>query len=190
MRTFIAIEVPEEIKTAIAALQDDLRRARAEVSWTKPENIHLTLKFLGEIDEQLVSQVAQACLEAAQNAAPFTLSLSGTGVFPNARQPRVLWAGLSDEDEQARRLQSQLDERLAALGFEREARAFHPHLTIGRIKSPKGAQTLLARAIAYHLPALSFLAREIVLFRSQLHPAGAHYTPLSKAQFRIPASAA
>lgn len=183
MRTFIAIELPEEIRRAIAALQDDLRHARAEVGWTKPENIHLTLKFLGEIEEHSVSQVAQACVETAQAFSSFTLSINGAGAFPNARQPRVLWVGLGDGVEEARRVQARLDERLAAIGFEREARAFHPHLTIGRIKSLKGTQALLARAEAYHLPALSFAARELVFMHSQLHPAGARYTPLAKAPF-------
>ena len=95
----------------------------------------------------------------------------------------MLWVGLGDGVEEAQRVQARLDERLAALGFEREARAFHPHLTIGRVKSLKGAQALMARADAYHLPTLSFTAREIVLMQSQLHPAGARYTPLAKAQF-------
>ena len=94
MRTFIAIELPEEIQAAIAALQDELRLARAEVSWTKPENIHLTLKFLGEAEEQLIAQVTSACLETAAATAPFTLHVEEAGAFPNASRPRVLWVGL------------------------------------------------------------------------------------------------
>lgn len=183
MRTFIAIELPKEIKQAITALQDDLRLVQADVSWTKPENIHLTLKFLGEIEERLVSQVAQACIETAEKFTSFTLSINSAGAFPNTRQPRVLWVGLSEGVEAAQRVQAHLDERLAAIGFEREARAFHPHLTIGRIKSLKGTQALMARADDYQLPPLSFIAREIVLIHSQLHPAGARYTPLAKARF-------
>lgn len=185
MRTFIAIELPEEIKRAIAALQDDLRLAQADVSWTKPENIHLTLKFLGEIEEGLVSQIAQACVETAERFTSFTLSINQAGAFPNARQPRVLWVGLGDGVEEAKHVQARLDERLAAIGFEREARTFHPHLTIGRIKSPQSTQALMARADAYRLPLLSFVAREIVFMHSQLHPAGARYTPLAKAQFSV-----
>jgi len=185
MRTFIAIELPEEIKAEIAALQNDLRRARAEVSWTKPENIHLTLKFLGEVEEQLLAQVERACVEAAQTAAPFSLSLSGTGAFPGAKQPRVLWVGLTGGIEEARRLQSQLDERLSSIGFEKEERPFRPHLTIGRVKSPKGIPGLISRAEAYRLPALTFIARELVVIRSQLHPAGARYTPLVRAPLSV-----
>jgi 2'-5' RNA ligase len=184
MRTFIAIELPAEIQTAIAALQDDLRRARAEVSWTKPGNIHLTLKFLGEIEEGMAGAAAQACVEVTQGCAPFALSLGGTGAFPNAKQPRVLWVGFQDGVSEARRLQAQLDERLAAAGFAKEERPVHPHLTMGRVKSRRGAAELLKRAEAYQLPELSFVAREIVLMRSELHPAGARYTPLATAQFQ------
>jgi 2'-5' RNA ligase len=184
VRTFIAIELPEEIKAAIAALQAELRRARAEVSWTKPENLHLTLKFLGEIEEQRIGQIESACIETAAAAAPFTLSLTGAGVFPHASRPRVLWVGLAGEVEKVKLLQSDLDERLARAGFEREARAFQPHLTAGRIKSPKGAPALVSRAQAYRLPALSFTVREVVVMRSQLHPAGARYTPLARAKFK------
>jgi len=182
MRTFIAIELPEEIKAEIAALQDELRRARAEVSWTKPENIHLTLKFLGEVEEQSVDRVTKACVEAARTATPFPLNVEEFGAFPSANHPRVLWVGLGGGVEEARRLQSELDERLAGIGFEKDARAFSPHLTIGRVKSPKGAKALFSRARAYPLPALSFTIREIVVMRSQLHPAGARYTPLAKAK--------
>jgi 2'-5' RNA ligase len=182
MRTFIAIEIPEEVKAAIAAIQDDLRQARAEVSWTKPENIHLTLKFLGEIDESLIEPIESACVETAKEFSAFSLSVNGVGAFPNAHHPRVLWAGLADEVEELKRMQAALDERLVAAGFAREARAFSPHLTFGRVKSSKNNRSLISRLNVYQLPIYSFIAREIILMRSQLHPAGARYTPLKKAQ--------
>ena len=87
MRTFIAIEIPEEIKTALAALQSALRKANVAVSWTNPENIHLTLKFLGEIEERRLAEIARASMDAAAGVHPLTLRLDGTGVYPNARQP-------------------------------------------------------------------------------------------------------
>lgn len=182
MRAFIAIEIPEEIKTALTRLQNDLRRAKAEVSWTKPENIHLTLKFLGEIEESQASEIAQAC--AAAEFQSFTLSLNGAGVFPNARQPRVLWAGLAGEIETLTAMQRRLEDRLAAIGVEGDEKAFRPHLTIGRVKSNRNAREIVARAEAYSLPALSFDVREIVLMKSELHPAGARYTALAKAYLR------
>ena len=184
MRTFIAIEIPSEIKSALAALQDELRRAGADVSWTKPENIHLTLKFLGEVDEMRIGEVEKVCVRAAAEFQPLTLSLKETGVFPNARQPRVLWAGLSGEIEKAVEMRGLLDEGLALIGFDREEKDFRPHLTIGRVKSNRKTRELLALAGAHQVPELSFVVTEIVLMKSELHPAGARYTPMAKAFLR------
>jgi RNA 2',3'-cyclic 3'-phosphodiesterase len=180
MRTFIAIEIPSEIKSALAALQIKLRRAGADVSWTKPENLHLTLNFLGEVDERRIVEVEKACVLSADEFQPFTLSLKNAGVFPNERQPRVLWAGLSGDVGNVVELHRRLDERLAMIGFKRDEKKFHPHLTIGRLKSNKKIRELLALAHAYQLPALSFVVSEIVLMKSELHPAGAEYTPIAK----------
>lgn len=184
MRTFIAIEIPSEIKSALAALQDELRRAGADVSWTKPENIHLTLKFLGEVDEGRIGEIEEVCAASAAGFQPFTLSLNDMGVFPNARQPRVLWAGLAGEIEKAAGMQRRLEAGLALIGFEREEKAFRPHLTIGRLKSNKKTRELLALAGARRLPALSFTVGEIVVMKSELHPAGARYTPIVKVPLR------
>ena len=181
MRTFIAIEIPSEIKSALAALQTELRRAGADVSWTIPENIHLTLKFVGEIDERRIVEVEKACVLSAAEFQPFALSLNGTGVFPNARQPRILWAGLSGEIGKVVEMNKRLDERLALIGFKREYKNFNPHLTIGRLKSNKKTSELLALADAHQLPALSFSVTEIVLMKSELHPAGSKYSPIAKA---------
>lgn len=180
MRTFIAIEIPSEVKSALAALQTELRRAGADVSWTKPENLHLTLNFLGEVDERRIAEVEKACVDLAAEFQPFTLSLNDTGVFPNARQPRVFWAGLSGEVENVAEMHKLLNERLAPIGFKREEKRFHPHLTIGRLKSNKKTRELLALADAHRLPALSFVVTEIVLMKSELHPAGSEYTPMAR----------
>ncbi|MBO0863016.1 MAG: RNA 2',3'-cyclic phosphodiesterase [Chloracidobacterium sp.] len=182
MRTFIAIEIPSEIRSALEAFQTELRRAGADVSWTKPENLHLTLKFLGEVDEKRIVEVERACVSSAAEFQPFSLSLNDTGFFPNARQPRVLWAGLSGGVENIGAISNRLEERLALIGFKREEKDFHPHLTVGRLKSNKKARELLALADAYRLPALSFAVTEIVLMKSELNPAGAKYTPMAKAR--------
>ncbi|HEU0179706.1 MAG TPA: RNA 2',3'-cyclic phosphodiesterase [Blastocatellia bacterium] len=181
MRTFIAIEIPSEIKSALAALQTELRRAGADVSWTKPENMHLTLNFLGEVDERRIGEIERACVSSAAEFQPFTLRINDTGVFPNARQPRVLWAGLSGAVENVVEMRRRIDERLAQIGFKRDEKRFNPHLTIGRLKSNKKTRELLALADAHQLPALSFVVTEIVLMKSELHPAGAEYTPIAKA---------
>jgi RNA 2',3'-cyclic 3'-phosphodiesterase len=183
MRTFIAIELPSEIKSALASLQTELRRAGADVSWTRPENIHLTLKFLGEVDERRIGEVEKVCVASATEFQPFTLSLNETGVFPNARQPRILWAGLAGEIEKTVEMRKRLDDGLSLIGFEREEKDFRPHLTIGRVKSNRKIRELLALAGARQVPTLSFVVTEIVLMKSELHPAGARYTPVAKVPF-------
>src|SRR5262245_4444875 len=185
MRTFIAIEVPSEIKSALAAMQKQLRRAGAEVSWTKPENIHLTLNFLGEVDESRIREVERVFVDSAGEFRPFALSLSGAGVFPNSRQPRVLWAGLSGDIEKTAELRRRLEEGLEPIGFEREEKELQPHLTIGRVKSNRKTRELLALMDAHALPASSFMVSEIVLMKSELHPAGARYSAIARASLRV-----
>lgn len=184
MRCFIAIEVPSEIRSAFVELQNDLSSAGADVAWTNPDNIHLTLKFLGEIDKKLASKVEQVCLETIAAASPFNLSIDRIGFFPNERHPRVLWLGLGGEIGPLEKLQEQLDERLAGIGFEIEEKDFQPHLTVGRIRSNKNLRELLQRSAGYSLPSLSFMVQEIVLMKSDLLPSGACYSELAKARMK------
>ncbi|MCI0337288.1 MAG: RNA 2',3'-cyclic phosphodiesterase [Acidobacteria bacterium] len=184
MRTFIAIEIPAEAKSALTAMQNELRRAGADVTWTNPDNIHLTLKFLGEIDKKLISEVEKVCLETSAEVPAFTMGIKGIGVFPNARHPRVLWVGLSGEIEILERLQEHLDERLTSIGFDSEEKDFQPHLTVGRIRSNKNLHELLARSEVYTLPPHSFVVREIVIMKSDLDPAGVSYSQLARAKMK------
>jgi 2'-5' RNA ligase len=179
MRTFIAIEIPPEVKSALAAFQSELRRIGANIGWSNPESIHLTLKFLGEVEEKLIVEIEKVCVDLAAEFQPFDLGLNGVGVFPNARKPRVLWAGLSGQLETTAKMHRLLNDRLTPLGFEREEKDFNPHLTVGRIKSDKKIRELLAAANAYPLPPLAFDVREILLMKSELLPTGARYTSLA-----------
>jgi 2'-5' RNA ligase len=180
MRLFIAIELPDEIRAALAAVQNELRCAQADVAWTKPDNQHLTLKFFGEVEAQFVPAITEACQKAVAGIHPFTISLRDTGAFPNLRAPRVLWAGLDQGITELRQLHAKLEAQLAQSGFAKDDRAFKPHLTLGRVKSMKNAPALVSRLTATRLPELAFTAAEIVLMQSQLHPAGSIYTPLAK----------
>jgi 2'-5' RNA ligase len=182
MRSFIAIEVPDEVKTAVAALQDELKLAAADVAWINTENIHLTLKFLGEIEKKIADEIGNICAQIVGEFQPFSLGIKGTGVFPNARHPRVLWIGLDGEVETLERLQERLDERLTSIGFDPEEKDFSPHLTVGRVRSGKNARELLAKANDYPLPPMSFVVEEILLMKSDLHPAGAQYSELARAK--------
>lgn len=183
MRLFFALELPGEIKTALGALQTELRQTRAAIGWTKPENLHLTLRFLGEVEAAGLPALKQLCAQTAQQTAPLTLTLNGIGFFPSARKPKVLWAGLADAANALPKLHQALETRLTSLGFAREDKPFRPHLTLGRFKTPGNTQTLVKLAQAYRLPAWQFTVTELVLMQSQLHPAGSIYTPLVRAPF-------
>ncbi|MBS1791149.1 MAG: RNA 2',3'-cyclic phosphodiesterase [Acidobacteria bacterium] len=184
MRTFIAIELPNSVKAELAKLQTELRRTGADIGWTNPENIHLTLRFLGEIEERKVDELKRVCAEIAAEFQPFSLCLKDTGYFPDFRRPRVLWVGLGGSIEIAAQLQNRLEQGVSALGFDREDKSFKPHLTIGRVKSGKNVKPLVAKADMYPLPELPFDVGEIVLFKSELLPAGARYTALGKWKLR------
>lgn len=184
IRAFIAIEVPDFIQKEIAFIQDRLRRAAASVKWVKPENIHLTLKFLGNIEPGWVDRILREMDHIAGDTERFTLYIKGIGCFPNMRNPRVIWVGVEDVEKRAASLQLRLDSSLESLGFPREERAFTPHLTIGRFKSPSGRKEILDEVHKLGIPSLGSLeAEEMILFQSELNPQGAIYTPLGRARF-------
>ena len=185
MRAFIAIELPSEIKNNLADLQQRLKQEGLKASWVKPGNIHLTLKFLGDIDPGNVENISAAMKVAAEKSAPFELKVSGTGVFPNLRKARVLWAGLSQGVAQLIDLQKDLDKALEECGFERQKRSFKGHLTLARFRDPVNPAKLeksLRECNGNHLGQL--VVSDIVLFKSDLKPTGAVYTKLYDQQLR------
>ncbi len=190
MRAFIAIELPLEIKDALRLLQEQLKASRADVKWVEPKNIHLTLKFLGEIKEETSTEVKKIIAETAKENPNFQARISSAGAFPKTGFPRVLWVGIEPGGAEAARIAAQLEEKIAKLGIPpEEKRLFSPHITIGRVRSNKNTQSLISglKNAADTLAGknLSFLAREIILYKSTLTPAGPAYEPLSKANLAI-----
>lgn len=177
IRTFVCIEIPESLKEQIAALQRELRPKGAQVSWTKPENIHLTIKFLGDVAQPKVETVRRAVERAAASVAQFEVEIAGAGCFPSLRSPRVLWVGLSGLPAALKQLQASVEDELAREGFSREPKKFSPHLTIARIRSPHGAGLLAEELVARGFEPASFTAREVIVMRSDLKPTGSVYTP-------------
>jgi len=184
IRSFIAIELPEEVRRGLAKLRSELERAEHRfVKWVDSEGIHLTLKFLGNIPFRQVAEVTKAIEEAAQGIPPFHLEISGLGAFPNLKQPRVLWVGIGGEIDTLLRLQQNIDSALASLGFAKEERPFMPHLTLARIR--QGASPMERRNFGELAMSASFEAsypidaKAVSLMRSQLTPDGAIYTRLS-----------
>ena len=174
MRAFIGIEPSDEVRAALARVQQELARCPAKVKWVPSGNVHLTLKFLGEIDDETAAKVRAAMAKAA-GGGPFAFRVEGVGCFPPRGRPRTIWAGVADGADDVVRLFKNLDRALRRAGFEKERR-FVPHLTIGRVKSPKGAEQLTP-LIERHAATVfgTCSAERMVLFRSTLTPDGAVY---------------
>jgi 2'-5' RNA ligase len=180
MRTFIAVELPENIKKKIEELQAPLKRTNAFVSWVKPENIHITLKFLGEVPEEKINEVFSATEAALKETKKFKMNLKGTGAFPDFRRPRVIWIGTGKGGEELSNMSTKIEEEMEKIGFPKENRKFSPHFTIGRVKSPKGIEKLMELVKSTDFETEDIEVNEVTVMKSQLHPAGAIYTPLKK----------
>ncbi|MGE0101243.1 MAG: RNA 2',3'-cyclic phosphodiesterase [Blastocatellales bacterium] len=181
MRSFIALEISLEARDAIAEFQRELRRVDPAVSWTRPENLHLTLRFLGELDDSIATAVGAALADAVGELQPFDLELSHPGVFPDLRRPRVVWVGLKGELDRLNDLRIAVEKAVEPFGYPAEKAAFRPHLTIGRVKGERNIREMLARSELYVMPRVRFASREIVLFRSDLQPGGSRYTAIRRA---------
>jgi 2'-5' RNA ligase len=189
IRSFIAIDLPEETLQKLASIQEQLRQSRAGVRWVKPTGIHLTLKFLGNIHPSQVDDIAAAAAQVAGENPPLILSAAGLGAFPSKRKPRVIWVGLRGEVERLANIQAGLEKALEPLGFAKEGRKFRPHLTIGRVKDRHRFQWLIEAMSTLELPEFnSFDADEIILYKSDLRPTGAIYTKLHRMPLAAPAT--
>jgi 2'-5' RNA ligase len=184
IRSFIAIELPEEAKKGLARLRRGLERDEHRfVKWVDLQGIHLTLKFLGNVPAKRVTEITEAMKKATQAISPFQLEISGLGTFPSLKQPRVFWVGVSGELDKLSALQQNIDSALAALGFAKEERPFVAHLTLARIR--EGASPAERRDFGELVDSTTFQDKYPVevaavrLMRSQLTPAGAIYTCLS-----------
>lgn len=184
MRTFIAIDLPESLHAALHREQSALRRAAPEARWTRPEGVHLTLKFLGEITDRQGEEVREA-LAALAPFEKFSVEVKGFGFFPDSRRPRVFWVGVEAPPALAE-LARKVEQALARLGFAPENRPYKPHLTLARFKEPRPQPALLA---ALHertqgtTDAFSlgrFEVSEFFLYESKLTPAGAEYRKLAR----------
>ena len=177
IRTFICIEVPQTVKERIESLQRMLRINNAQISWVKPSNIHLTIKFLGDVPLSKTESVRDNVERAAKGLGEFDIEVSTTGCFPSARSPRVLWVGLGNMPDGLKQLHANVESELARAGFPREQKRFSPHLTIGRVRSPQNAARTAEDLIAQGFAPETFRATEVIVMRSELNSSGSIYTP-------------
>jgi 2'-5' RNA ligase len=180
-RTFFAAELSEEIAAGVRRIQGTLRGQVNGVRWVRPAGIHLTLKFLGEVDPNLIEEIVRTAEDTVQGIRPFTVGIKGGGGFPRAKSPRVIWIGVEDPSGMLTQLQARIEEEMKELGFAKEARGYTPHLTVGRLRSGKGRRGVIQALDAIRESDLGTMeVREICLFRSHLKPTGAEYTKLSR----------
>ena len=185
MRTFIAIEIPADIKRGMAEIQHSLKGSGVDASWTREEGIHLTLKFLGEVAESKIPDIMNGLQRAADGVGPFRLEVSGVGTFPDPKNARVVWVGFSGDLEPLIQLQLSLEEAMVGLGFERDSRKFTAHLTLGRIKYIRSRDQWLKTLDAVKVVSLTgFDVTAISLMKSELKPSGAVYTEMGRIELK------
>ena len=181
IRTFIAVELPDTIKVQVEKLETRLIKARADIKWVKPQNIHITLKFLGDITTERVENACTGVREALETIGPFQLSLSRVGAFPNLDRARVLWVDVEEGRDELISLQHQVEDILVTRNFVREPRPFSPHLAIGRVRSPKGLRTLTDLVKKTPFQTLDFQVDRVAVIKSDLQSSGPIYTVLEHA---------
>ncbi len=183
MRTFIAIPLPGECQSMLERVQASLRSFKADVRWTAIPSIHLTLKFLGEIDRELLPSLSDT-LRGTVALQPVSLCIRGLGGFPSLHSPRVIWCGVEGESAKLAELQAAVERACGTLGFAQEDRKFHPHLTLGRVQGKKNLQPLLDYIRIGTEVEASFTVDHFNLYQSVLTPHGAKYTVLEKFELK------
>ena len=185
IRTFIAFELSPESQSKLRAIQDKLKKSGADVRWVKPENIHLTLKFLGYVSALQLKDVFAATDESIKGIAPFPLSFSRLGAFPRLNNPRVVWVGVKEGEETLSRIKESLERILKRNGFPQDGREYHPHLTLGRVKSSRNRDELV-EAVKSEKDCFvgSIEAKKITIIQSILKPEGPEYKPLHVSEMK------
>ena len=177
VRTFIALQLSDALEEDILALVGELRGRGVRASWARPSTMHLTLRFLGDVEEDLIEDVVASVGVAARDVPGFTMTTRSLGAFPSPSRPRVLWVGV-DPVEGLYTLHEGVERELASIGFQREHRRFHPHVTLGRIRDP-GAQSLAGLLETLHAPRESVAVREVRIMKSTLKAGGAVHEQLA-----------
>lgn len=185
MRVFIAIELPQEIKDSLNSIQEKLKTCQADVKWVHPQNIHLTLKFLGEISEEQLAKIKIILDNTAKDKKKFSIRISSLGAFPKINSPRVIWVGVDMGNREIQELAKDLEKRIEKIGIPKEERAFSSHITIGRIRSNLGKDKLVVAltGLENHFKETprELVVQKISLFKSTLTPEGPIYEVLKEA---------
>ncbi len=181
-RMFCAFELPESLRARIHQHSQRVREAvpEAAASWSRPENIHLTVKFFANVDQQRVTVISAAAARVVKEFSPIQIEVEKTGVFPRPSRPQVLWIGIDDPSRALASLHTQLEDEFAREGFSKEDRAFRPHLTIARIRKPHNSDRLAEAHLGMEFSSVAIELSELILFRSEPSSKGSKYTPISR----------
>ena len=184
-RVFIAIELPGELRHKITKHVNSLRAALPEVraSWVREENLHLTLKFIGDCHVERIEPLSTALLSAANLTTPFEIEIGGCGSFPSRGKPNVLWIGITDRSRRLQQLHAAIEDACAQIGFARDARSFSPHLTIARLRQAHGARELTPLHQQTQFEPYTARISSVCLMRSELSSQGSRYTVIARHEF-------
>jgi 2'-5' RNA ligase len=176
MRLFVAVDTPPDVRRELVRVRDDLRRLHADVRWEPDGKLHCTLKFIGDVPEPVLPALGDALAAISARTPPMEVRYAGVGCFPDIRRPKIIWAGMRDPTGGLAALAESVDITCATCGFAREQRPFHPHVTLGRVKSLVSSNDLLSRIESVTFESPTVMIREILLVRSTLKPSGSVYS--------------
>jgi 2'-5' RNA ligase len=184
IRTFIALELPPSLISLLAKVQENIQAMGLRAKWVRPDNIHLTLKFLGNINPADIEKIGRAMVGAVSEFETFNLVAAGIGVFPGVNRPRVIWVGLKGQVQLLFAMQRRLEDNLAVLGYKKEKRPFKGHLTLGRFRQNVNRETIRRVLQEFgNLASEEFTVRRVIFYKSDLKPTGAVYSELQQASF-------
>lgn len=180
MRCFIAIELPDPVKSCLTQLQGELKKCKADIRWVNPGNVHLTLKFLGNIKEEMFQTIINGIKKVCCSNNPFNLEIKGIGVFPNTKSPRVLWLDV-ENNSFIMSLQASIEKEMENVGFKQEERKFKAHLTIGRFRSSSGKEDIFKAVSTHEKDSFGIISvNSMSLMKSDLNPYGARHTKIAE----------
>ncbi len=180
MRCFIAIELPDPVKSCLTQLQDEFKKCKADIRWVNPGNVHLTLKFLGNIKEEMLQTIINSMKKVCSSTNPFNLEIKGIGMFPNIKSPRVLWLGV-ENNSFIMSLQAGIEKEMEKAGFKQEERKFKAHLTIGRFRSSPGKEDIFKSVSTHEKDSFGIInVNSLLLMKSDLNPEGARHTMIAE----------
>ena len=183
IRSFVAISISEEARIAIAEMIRELQDLDSSLRWVKPDNIHLTLKFLGGVQEEKLPDLKQALEFSLSGMMKFFYEITGVGCFPTFRNSRVLWVGVKNSDGYLVKLKENIEKEFFKINFPKETRKFNPHLTVARVKARGAPELQISRFQNYNIGRFKVEVNKVILMRSDLHPTGPRYTPIYNLSF-------